>query len=734
MKNIDVQKQSKAPKFGTFTGVFVPTFLTIIGVIMYLRLGYIVGAAGILGTLLIVILSVSITIATALAVSMVASNIKIGDGGAYSIISKTLGLEVGGSVGIPLYLAQTFSIVFYIFGFAEGWHFIFPMHSKLIIILATFFTLFLLTFITTKFAVKVQLLVFGIIILSLISIFLGGGAWFTNESLVPALSDFDILPFWALFALFFPAVTGLMTGIGLSGELSDPKKQIPKGTLFALGVTTLIYFAVVFWFGHNATSEQLVGDTNIIIKLAYFGPLVLAGLLAATFSSALTTLVSAPRVLQALGQNKVLLFNNFFAKKTNNSEPRNAILFTSIIVVIGLITGSLNSIAVLLTMFFLITYATLNMGVFLEQLLDRVSFRPSFKVPKIVSLYGALGSIIIMFLINAIAGIIALAFILFMYSALVRKKFVPREGDLRSGLFTSLSEWFAKKAAKYDRTAKHSWKPNVLLPVVALKTLIGNFPFIKSITVPHGSISVLAIELPSNSSSPEKIKLSKKQVKKNIEEFPKTMKKFEKQITSTSYSTIKVKEYSEGIVSSLGVIKGRTFPSNILFLPFGPNDIGNKELLKIFRSAKKAGMGVMLFNKGGRVGSGTRQEIHVWIPEKVLNSDFKKDRAFDLGVLAAYRLSINWKGKLNLWMCVKKSNVKTAERYLKKLVKEGRLGKINIRISTNSFDKALKNSPRDSVHFISFEEKNIKMIYDISKANDKTFIFTNDSGKEGLLA
>jgi solute carrier family 12 (sodium/potassium/chloride transporter), member 2 len=221
MKNTKIQKLNKIQKYGTFTGVFVPTFLTIIGVIIYLRLGYIVGAAGILGTLLIVVLSVSITIATAFAVSMVTSNIRIEEGGVYSIISKTLGLEIGGSVGIPLYLAQTFSVVFYILGFTEGWQFIFPSHPKFIIVVTVFLILFLLTYIATKIAIKAQVIVFGIVVSSLISIFLGGGAWFTNESLVPALSDFSTLSFWALFALFFPAVTGLMAGIGLSGELSN---------------------------------------------------------------------------------------------------------------------------------------------------------------------------------------------------------------------------------------------------------------------------------------------------------------------------------------------------------------------------------------------------------------------------------------------------------------------------------------------------------------------------------
>jgi solute carrier family 12 (sodium/potassium/chloride transporter), member 2 len=725
---------NKIQKYGTFTGVFVPTFLTIIGVIMYLRFGFIVGAAGILGALLIVVISVSITIATALAVSMVTSNIRIEEGGAYSIISKTLGLEVGGSVGIPLFLAQTFSVVFYILGFTEGWQYIFPTHPKFIIVIATFLTLFLLTFIATKIAIRAQVIVFGIIVASLVSIFLGGGLWFTNETQVPALSNISTLSFWALFALFFPAVTGLMAGIGLSGELSDPKKQIPKGTLLAIGATTLIYIALIFWFGFNATSEQLVTDTNIMMKIALIGPLVLAGLLAATFSSALTTLVAAPRVLQALGKNNVLLFNNFFAKKTEKGEPRNAILFTSIIIIVALLIGSLNSIAPILTMFFLITYATVNIGVLLEQLLARASFRPSFKIPIIISLFGALGSIIIMFLINAIMGIIAITFILFMYITLARKKFIPKEGDIRSGLFISISEWFAKKATKYKRASKHNWKPNMLVPVVAPKTLMGNFPIIKDIALPYGSISVLALELPTNANSPEKVKLSNKQIKKNLKEFPVLVKKFGEKKIFTSYSSTKVNEYTKGIITSLGIIKGRTFSPNIVFLPFRPDNLAKKNIVNIFRAAKESEVGIIFLDKDKQIGSGTRQDIHVWIPGKVLKSDFNKDRNFDLALLTAYRLSVNWKAKINLWMCVRKNKVREAEKYLRKLINEGRLTNVSIRVTTNSFNKALKNSPTDSVHFISFEEKDIGNLFNISKIKDKTFIFSSDSGKEGILA
>lgn len=128
----------------------------------------------------------------------------------------------------------------------------------------------------TKIAIKAQYAIFAIIIVSLISVFMGGGTWFTNTPSVPTITSFQKISFWPLFALFFPAVSGLMAGIGLSGELSDPKKQIPRGVLLAILITTIFYVVAVFWLGSLATPEELKNDTNIMIKLAFVPQLVLA--------------------------------------------------------------------------------------------------------------------------------------------------------------------------------------------------------------------------------------------------------------------------------------------------------------------------------------------------------------------------------------------------------------------------------------------------------------------------
>jgi len=234
---VDEQSSPKQNKYGTISGVFVPTLLTILGVILFLREGWVIGNAGLLGGWLIVSLAFSIVILTALSMSCITTNIRIKAGGAYSIISQSLGLEVGGSVGIPLYLSQSFAITMYIFGFREGWLYIFPGHMAILVDLATFATLFIIAFLSAKLAFKVQYLILAVIIAALVSIGLSifDGAmvhdiqWWGEYPGAPE-SGFQGATFWVVFAVLFPAATGIMAGANMSGELKDPKKSIPIGT------------------------------------------------------------------------------------------------------------------------------------------------------------------------------------------------------------------------------------------------------------------------------------------------------------------------------------------------------------------------------------------------------------------------------------------------------------------------------------------------------------------------
>lgn len=727
-----LEKQTGSRSFGMFAGVFVPTFLSIVGVILYLRLGYIVGSAGVFGTLFIILLAVSITFSTALSLSSITTTIRIGSGGAYSIISKTLGLEVGGSVGIPLYLAQTFSVALYILGFAETWAYIFPNHPLVLVALLAFLALASLTVVNTKMAVRAQVLVFVLVVISLISIFAAGNM--EDFLYVPLVDNLPETSFWTLFAIFFPAVTGLMAGIGLSGELTDPKKQIPKGVLSALAITFVIYVVMTLWLGNNADPASLVENKLILAELAAFKPVVLAGILAATFSSALTTLVAAPRVLHALSQNSVFPFSQKLSEKTASGEPRNATIVTSVIIFFSLLIGSLDAIAQILTMFFLITYAVINVVVFIEQSLGLVSFRPTFNIPKLVPLYGAVGSVVIMFLINALAGLLAMVFLFTTYLILVKSKLEPKEGDVRSGLFLAISEWAAKKALTLE-SSKHTWKPHILLPVIKTRTLIGNFPLIKSISYPNGSLTVLGINLKGSRQNPEDENITGDEMENELNELPYYVQKFGQEGIFTSSSIVSVYDYTNGVTVSLEAIEGQVFHPNILFLPFNPNRLPQNSLEKIFETASRHQVGVVLFDRNEEMGLGSEEDIHVWIPPEVTKRDFYSERKFDLSLLIAYTLQRNWAGNISLWMCVDEKDRDNANYYLHKLIYEARFpSSTSIHVVTENFKQALTKAPQGDLHIIPVNEDQIDRILDVAKIGGKSFLFVSDSGQEDVLA
>jgi len=267
MKNKRVSLLSNK-KFNTFGGVFTPDVLTILGVIMYLRLGWVVGNAGFLGAVAIILLSKSVTICTGLSMSSITTNIRIGAGGAYSIISKSLGLEAGGSVGIPLYIAQTLSAALYIIGFTEGWLRIFPGQSPLLVSSVAWLGLVVISYISARLAIRVQYLIMTILGLSLLSFILTPAKPISQSVLIGSFEDAS---FWKVFAVFFPAVTGIMAGANMSGELKNPRRSIPLGTMSSIIVTMFIYVGIAFVLSRIATPEELRTNQLIMVDKALWG-------------------------------------------------------------------------------------------------------------------------------------------------------------------------------------------------------------------------------------------------------------------------------------------------------------------------------------------------------------------------------------------------------------------------------------------------------------------------------
>jgi len=454
-----MNRANPSKRFGTFGGVFTPNVLCILGVIAFLRTGWVVGNAGLIGALAIIVIANVITFCTALSLSAIATNMRVRGGGAYYLISRSLGLEIGGSIGIPLCLSQAGSVAFYIVGFTESIHAFFPAASPRAVSTLVCVVLAMISMIGADLAIRVQYVIMATLVLAFGSFFLGRGATPDVVALWPQYIHGQ--DFWSVFAVFFPAVTGIMAGASMSGDLKDPKTNIPRGTLMAIGLTFVVYVWLAAWLAWNAPRDRLVGDTFIMHGIARSPWLIYAGVWAATLSSGLASLVAAPRTMQALARDHIL--PRFLRRGSGPSgEPRVATLITFAIAELCILIGDLNAIAPVITMFFLTTYGVTNLSAGIERLIRNPSYRPGFQVHWLVSLAAACGCVYAMVLISPTATVCAAAAVVAIHVILRRQRLRVTWGDVRSGAWFSIARFALLKVQEYREHPKN-WRPNVIV-------------------------------------------------------------------------------------------------------------------------------------------------------------------------------------------------------------------------------------------------------------------------------
>lgn len=465
-----MQDNSSSPGtggFGTLKGVYTPSLLTILGVIMYLRFGWVLGSVGLVQTLIIVTLSTAITFLTALSIAATATNMRVGGGGAYYMISRSLGVEPGAAIGVPLFFAQALVISFYIAGFAESLHQTFPGLPPTAISIVTLVALTLLAYLSADLALKTQFFILAVIAISLVVLFAGG------PPQAPADGWGEVgqtSGFWTVFAVFFPAVTGIEAGIAMSGNLKNPSKSLPLGTLGAVLTGYAVYMAIPIFLLEIAPRAALLNDSMLMRRIADSGLFqgaghaILLGVWGATLSSALSSLLGAPRTLQALARDRVVpRFLRFLAKGSGKGdEPRYATAVAFAIAFCGIVLGgSLDKIAPILSMFFLTSYGVLNLSAGLEAMIGSPSWRPTFRFPYALSLLGAFGCMATMFMINPGATFIAAFLCLGIFYVMQNRRLKARWGDMRYGLLTLLAQYAVYKLAD-SKPDRKSWRPNIL--------------------------------------------------------------------------------------------------------------------------------------------------------------------------------------------------------------------------------------------------------------------------------
>ena len=455
--------QSGGYGFGTFQGVFTPSILTIIGVVMYLRFGWMLGNVGLATSLLIVTMGSSITLLTGLSISALATNMRVKGGGAYFILSRSLGLEAGAALGIPLALSQAVGVSFYVAGFAEalvnshipaveGW-------DPRLVGLATLSVIALVSTLSADLALKSQYFIMAAIAASLVSFFLGRPP--APDPAVAASAP-PALDFWAVFAVFFPAVTGILSGLGMSGDLKDPGKSIPAGTIAAVLVGYAIYMAVpLAMYAMVADPATLRADTMIFQKCARWRTPVLLGVWAATLSSAVGSFLVAPRVMQALSRDRLLpsVFGRGFGRA---DDPRLAALFCFGVAAAGIWLGDINVIAPVLTLFNLSTYGLLNFCAAVEEAMSVPSWRPTFRVKPFFSFLGFAGCLAVMFMISPGWTFVAMVCESAIFWLVKRRALKAQWGDMRTGLYAELVRHALPHLAD-TRHAERNWRPNLLV-------------------------------------------------------------------------------------------------------------------------------------------------------------------------------------------------------------------------------------------------------------------------------
>jgi len=475
--------------FGT-EAVFLTSICTILGAIMFLRFGFAVGNLGYWGAIWIIIIGHLITIPTGLALSEIATNLKVGGGGEYYIISRSFGTSIGSSIGIMLYSSQVISVAFYVIAFSEifragmfiplgdilrpfveiievyipfDWKFTPPMVSLVM-------TLILGSLILrrgAKIGIKALMVIFFLLIVAVILFSLGspvkGGGGGNAFDTIDGAKSFPVV-----FAICFPAFTGMTAGVGLSGDLKNPRRAIPLGVIGAILIGLIIYVIVITKLFFSAPLDELASNQHVMFDISIYGPIILLGLGAATISSAIGSILIAPRTLQALSSDKV-----FPSKKVNEelangvgkeNEPKAALYFSLIVALIFVLWGSLNAVASIITMFFLITYGSVCLISFLEHFAGNPSYRPTFRTWWPFSLLGAIACFGMMFMIDTGFAAVAVVILVVIYLLHQRTHKESRSfAVIFQGVMFQLNRRMKIALQKTGSTPdKANWRPSVI--------------------------------------------------------------------------------------------------------------------------------------------------------------------------------------------------------------------------------------------------------------------------------
>lgn len=609
--------QTADRKLGMFAGVFVPNILTIIGVILYLRSGWVVGAAGLSGALLILAVAILIAMLTAMSLASVSTNGPVGAGGVYFLVSRSLGLEIGGAIGVPIFMAQSLAIGFYLVGFADSVRILIdaPLGqsgqtlTEMLPILTDFDTriaalaamavFFCMAWIGATVVARFQYVILGIIALSFAAFFVGyTGQGSFKEVWTPAYPAGH--QFWTVFAIFFPPMTGILAGVSMSGDLRDPSRAIPRGTFLAILVTAVLFGVQFIWLAVNASREALLDDNMVMAKISVFAPLIYMGVWAATLSSALAVMLAAPRTLQALARDGIApgLLGGEWGKAC---EPRAALIICTVIAGLCVLLADLNLIASIITMVFLAAFGTLNLVAALESLIATPSWRPSFRVHWVFPAVGFVACVQVMLFLNVPATLAAMLTIAVIYLVLTRRRYETAWGDLWSGF------WFAVTRLgllRFTESRQHvrNWRPVILVLAGDPRDRPGMIDFANNLESRRGLLFLAQV-----------VSGDWDQLLPRAEEMEKSMREFarERRLAAVVKAVV-ADDFEKGVTTLLQVLGLGQFRPNTVLIGWSDDVVKQEAFTRAVRRILQMQRNLLVFS-GSNAPPGTlAKRIDVW--------------------------------------------------------------------------------------------------------------------------
>lgn len=658
--------------FGT-APVFLASISTVLGAVMFLRFGYAVGHTGLLGAIMIILLGHAVTVPTALAIAEIATNRRVEGGGEYFIISRSFGITIGGAIGVSLYLSQAISVAFYMIAFAETFTPFaasfeaalgIPFDPRMISLPALLGLLAVVLRKGADLGVKALWVVASILGVSLVMFFLGSGPEEIRPESLTVFTELDSPdPFMLVFAIVFPAFTGMTAGVGLSGDLAEPRKSIPLGIMSATLVGMLVYILVVVKLSTSADSEALAGDFLIMSRIAVWGPIILIGLASATISSAIGSILVAPRTLQALGADGVIprkTFNDFVSAGVGDAnEPRNATLVTSGIAIVFVVLGNVDVVARIVSMFFMVTYGALCAISALEHFAARPSYRPSFRSKWYLSLFGAITCLVLMLQMDLLFALGAITLMAALYMVIRRSRDGASDlAQIFQGVMTQATRYLQIRLQKMP---PDDWRPSIIMitprtfdrtaPVQLLEWLCNRYGFGTYFHHIEGRL-----------------------VEENFDESEEIRDRLIRAMSERKGAIYMDAMISPSMTSALAQslqmpgVSGMA--NNTLLMEFGRHDPPEvlEEVVNGMLMAGVPGMNRLVLRHGENF-FGTRKSIHVWLT-------WHDARNANLMILLSYILlgHRDWDGaEVKLFAAYPREEVKERAAEIHEMISEGRL-------------------------------------------------------------